>query len=63
MNWHKPTLKLRQFWEEEAGAIYPTTSFLMATLVIAIPLGMMFLAIYDSLCEGGRQANLLLGLF
>ena len=58
-----PIVSLRQFWAEESGAIYPTTSFLMATLVIAIPLGMMFLAMYDSLCEGGRQANLLIGLF
>lgn len=63
MNPPNRKVSLRQFWIEEAGAIYPATSFLMATLVIAIPLGMMFLSMYESLCEGGRQANLLIGLF
>lgn len=54
---------LLSFLWEESGDIYPTTSLIMSTLVIAIPLGMMFRALYSSLCEAGRQANLLIGLF
>jgi hypothetical protein len=54
---------LRRFWREEEGDIYPTTSLLMSTLVIAIPLGLMLWAIYGSLCEAGRHANLIIGLF
>lgn len=57
------TSALCKFWRADDGAIYPSTAFLMSTLVIAIPLGFMFMAIFDSLCEGGRQANLIIGFF
>lgn len=59
-NW---THQLGKFIRDEEGAIYPSSAFLMSTVVIAIPLGFMFIAIFDSLCEGGRQANLIIGFF
>lgn len=59
-NWTHP---LGKFICDEEGAIYPSSAFLMSTVVIAIPLGFMFIAILDSLCEGGRQANLIIGFF
>ena len=53
---------LAEFLRGEDGAIYPTTSFLMATLVISIPLGFVFMRIYFTLCDAGRIANALIGL-
>lgn len=52
-----------EFASDEQGEIAPVTSFLMATLSISIPMGYMFLRIYFSMCDAGRQANLLIGLF
>lgn len=54
---------LMRFLRDEDGALYPTTSFLMVTLVVSIPLGLIFLGIYFSLCAAGRLANFLVGLF
>lgn len=51
------------FAGDERGEIAPVTSFLMTTLSISIPMGYMFLRIYFSMCDAGRQANLLIGLF
>lgn len=42
--------------------MYPTTSFLMATLAISIPIGFAFLRIYFTLCDAGRIAGALIGL-
>src|SRR4051794_26237400 len=57
------TRNLSSFWREERGDLHPTTSLLVSTLAIAIPLGLMLWAIYGSLCESGRQANLMIGIF
>ncbi len=54
---------LRGFLRDEAGNAYVTTSFLMVTLMVSIPLGMMFYSIYGALCRAGYSANLILGLF
>lgn len=63
MSWAETRATIVRFWRDEAGDIYPTTSFLMSTLVIAIPLGLMLWTMYGSLCSAGRQGNLILGLF
>lgn len=53
---------LADFLRDESGA-YASTSYIAATVAISIPLGLMFLSIYESLCDGGRYANYLIGLF
>ncbi len=53
----------RAFWEDQDGAIYPTASFLMSTIMLAIPFGFLLWSVYDSLVAGGRQANFLIGIF
>lgn len=55
--------QLHQFLQDERGAVYPTASFLMSTLVLAIPFGFLLWSIYDSLVESGRTANFILGTF
>lgn len=54
---------LRRFLADEEGGLYPTTSLIFSTLVIAIPLGLMLWAIYGALCGAGRQASLIIGIF
>jgi hypothetical protein len=58
-----PVFQFYQFWQDERGAVYPTASFLMSTLVLAIPFGFLLWSIYDSLVESGRTANFILGTF
>ncbi len=53
----------RAFWEDEDGAIYPTASFLMSTISLAIPCGFLLWSMYDSLVDGARQSNFLIGIF
>lgn len=52
---------LREFLQEEQG--YGAINFLAATMAISIPFGLMFYSIYDALCDAGRYASFLLGLF
>lgn len=55
--------KAAQFLREEDGAAYTTVSFLVATLTLAVPAGVVFYHLYGSVCTGARQANMILGLF
>lgn len=57
------TRKVAQFLQEEDGNAYTTVSFLMATLTLAVPVGVVLYYLYGSVCTGARQANLILGLF
>lgn len=43
--------------------IHSFTTFILSTLVIAIPVGLMLWAIYGALCGAGRQASLIIGIF
>jgi hypothetical protein len=51
------------FIQDESGAIYGAASYMAATMAISLPLGLMFYAIYDTLCDAGRYTNFVLGLF
>lgn len=54
---------LRSFFQDEAGAIYGSTSYVTTTVAVSVPLGLMFYSIYDALCTAGRYTNFMLGLF
>lgn len=54
---------LSAFWQDDRGELYATTSYLVTTLAVSIPLGLLFYAIYDTLCSAGRYTNFVLGLF
>lgn len=60
---HPFTTGVAEFALGETGALYPTTSFLILTLALSIPLGFVCMRIYFALCDGGRLANTLIGLF
>ena len=54
---------LHAFWQDARGEIYATTSYLITTLSVSIPLGLVLYGIYDTLCSAGRYTNFVLGLF
>jgi hypothetical protein len=54
---------VREFLSDESGAIYGATSYMTATMAISIPLGLILYAVYDALCDAGRYANFVIGLF
>lgn len=54
---------LVEFRDDEQGQMHVTPSFLMATLVLAIPMGLIFFAVYGALIRAGYQANTIIGLF
>ncbi len=39
------------------------TSYIASTMAIALPLGIILFGVYDALCDAGRYANFVLGLF
>lgn len=51
------------FITDESGSFHSTTTFLVLTIGVSIPMGLFCLSLYRSLCGAGRLANLLLGLF
>lgn len=51
------------FLSDDEGALHPTTTFLILTVAVSIPMGFFCLSMYRSLCGAGRLANLLIGLF
>lgn len=54
---------LVQFAADELGQMHATPSFLVATLFLAVPMGLVLVSIYAALCKGAQLANLILGLF
>lgn len=54
---------LHSFWQDERGALYATTSYVVTTVAVSIPLGLLLYAVYDTLCAAGRYTNFVLGLF
>lgn len=54
---------LHAFWRDDRGALYATTSYLVTTVAVSLPLGLMLYAVYDTLCAAGRYTNFVLGLF
>lgn len=48
---------------DEEGALYGVASYMAATTAISIPLGLLFYTFYGSLCDAGRYANFIIGLF
>jgi hypothetical protein len=57
-----PSRGLYAFFQEEDGGT-GAVNFMAATMAISIPFGLMFYSIYDALCDAGRYASFLLGLF
>lgn len=54
---------LHAFWQDNSGELYASTSYLLTTLAVSVPLGLGFYAIYDALCSAARSTNFVLGLF
>lgn len=52
----------RRFVNDERG-FSGVTTYVGTTMAISLPLGLIFYTIYVSLCDGGRYANYVLGLF
>lgn len=52
----------RRFLRDERG-FSGVSTYVASTMAISLPLGFMFYQMYLSLCDGGRYANYLLGLF
>lgn len=55
--------RMLAFLQAEGGNIHASTTFLMLTVAVSIPMGLFCLALYRSLCAAGQLANLLIGLF
>lgn len=54
---------LRAFLCEEDGSLAVSTGYLMVTLAVSIPLGLVLHSIYTALVQAGGSASFILGLF
>lgn len=59
----QPLVSLEAFLKDEEGAVHGAIGYMAATLIVSVPLGLMFLSIYEALCSAGRYSNFILGLF